>query len=345
MGFEQEKNMSDLEYQPWVRNEANKNSKGGSELMMEGIVSRMDPELLSHFQLIASRVREIREDKIRIYHLHDLPEDPETNHLKNSSSRDRFHKQVYCGNWQYARYRGALGVPHDGSCVVLETAIDPIVCPDPKPTDEVRLVYTSTPQRGLEVLIPVFKELCNKHDNIVLDVFSSFNIYGWAESDKPFEKLFDECRNHPKINYHGAQPNEVVREALKRAHILAYPSIWEECNSRSVIEAMSAGLLCVHPNYGGLPDTAGGLNFMYQWDSNKNTHANKFYQVLDNAIGIVNTENIQNYLRMVKMYADSRYNWTKVASQWEDMLKGLKLQYPTAESRKVPGLMFHYKTS
>jgi hypothetical protein len=112
-----------------------------------------------------------------------------------------------------------------------------------------------------------------------------------------------------------------------------------------VIEAMSAGLLCVHPNYGGLPDTAGGLNFMYQWDSNKNTHANKFYQVLDNAIGIVNTENIQNYLRMVKMYADSRYNWTKVASQWEDMLKGLKLQYPTAESRKVPGLMFHYKTS
>ena len=126
MGFEQEKNMSDLEYQPWVRNEANKNSKGGSELMMEGIVSRMDPELLSHFQLIASRVREIREDKIRIYHLHDLPEDPETNHLKNSSSRDRFHKQVYCGNWQYARYRGALGVPHDGSCVVLETAIDPL---------------------------------------------------------------------------------------------------------------------------------------------------------------------------------------------------------------------------
>ena len=151
------------------------------------------------------------------------------------------------------------------------------------------------------------------------------------------------CRNHPKINYHGNQPNEVVREALAKAHIHAYPSIWMECNSRSVIEAMSAGLLCVHPNFAGLPDTAGGLNFMYQWDEDKTAHANRFFHSLDNAITTVNQDELQNYLKLVKIYADSRYNWSKVASQWGDLLQELKHRYPTAESRKLPGIMFNYK--
>lgn len=323
-------------------NEISANSKGGTELMRMGLEERLPPELLEDFQIICSRVRKIEEDKIRIYWLHDLPEDPETNHLKDVASRDRFHKMVFCGNWQFNRYKDYLGVPHDDSGIVLETAIDPIKF-EPKSKDEVRLIYTSTPQRGLELLVPVFVELCKKHDNIVLDVFSSFNIYGWDHMDKQYDKLFDVCRNHPKINYHGAQPNEVVREALKKAHILAYPSIWLECNSRSVIEAMSAGLLCVHPNLAGLPDTAGGMNFMYQWDHDNNKHINKFYGSLDNAISVVNDDEVQNYLRLVKMYADSRYNWSKVTQQWQDLLIALKAKYPTAESRKIPSEMFIFR--
>ena len=324
-------------------NEISANSKGGTELMRMGLEERLDPKLLEDFQIICSRVRKIEEDKIRVYWLHDLPEDPETSHLQDESSRNRFHKLVFCGNWQYQRYRDYLGVPHDDSGIVLETAITPIALNEPKPTNEIRMVYTSTPQRGLDILVPVFEELCKKYDNIVLDVFSSFNIYGWSESDKPFEKLFERCRNHPKINYHGAQPNEVVRETLAKAHILAYPSTWMECNSRSVIEAMSAGMLCVHPNYAGLPDTAGGLNFMYQWHPDKNMHARVFYQSLEHAINTVQTEDLQTYLRFVKMYADSRYNWNKVASQWTDLLEGLHEQYPVPGSRKPAGPVFHYK--
>ena len=64
--------MSDKEYQPWTRNESNKNSKGGTEMTMEGIVSHVDPELLFDFQLIAARVRELHNDKIRIYHFYFL---------------------------------------------------------------------------------------------------------------------------------------------------------------------------------------------------------------------------------------------------------------------------------
>jgi glycosyltransferase involved in cell wall biosynthesis len=314
------------DYEPWSRNELNKNSQGGTEVMVEGMLSRVDPQLLQDFQIIPSRVRDLRNDKLRVYWLHDLPWDPETNHLKNETSRSRFHKIVYCGHWQMTQYQNVLGVPHDQKTCVIETAIEPFKFMS-KSKDEIRLIYTSTPQRGLELLIPVFEELAKHHDNIVLDVFSSYKIYGWEDADKQFESLYERCRQHPKINYHGFAPNSVVREHVQKAHIHAYPSIWLECNSKSLIEAMSAGALCVHPNYGGLADTSGQLTAMYNWDSNPNIHANIFYQHLNHAIKIVNEESTQNYLQFVKQYADNRFNWNKIAAQWTAMLQGLSEEY------------------
>ena len=325
------------------RNELNKNSKGGTERMMEGLYSRIDPELMSKFQIIPSRVRELQNDKIRIYWLHDLPGDPETNHLKDQSSRDRFHKIVYCGNWQMTQYQGQLNIPHDQQTCVLETATTPLPW-QAKSKKEVRLVYTSTPQRGLEILIPVFEELCKTHDNIVLDVFSSFKIYGWDDYDKQFEPLYERCRQHPKINYHGFAPNDVVRETVQKAHILAYPSIWLECNSASIIEAMSAGVMCVHPNYGGLVDTAGGLTTMYNWDKDVNVHANIFYSVMDHAINSVNEEQVQNYLKFVKEYADTRYSWNKVAAQWTGLLTQLADTYKDKDL-SVPSQILRFTTT
>lgn len=327
-------------------NEISAKSFGGTEMMKRGLAERLPKELTDDFQIICSRVREIEQDKIRVYWLHDLPEDPETNHLKDESSRVRFHKHVFCGQWQYYRYQHMLGMPYDDNSVVIETAIDPFPVVE-KSKDEIRLVYTSTPQRGLALLVPVFEKLAEKYDNIILDVFSSFQIYGWGHADKQFEPLFERCRNHPRINYHAFAPNDVVREAVSKAHIHAYPSIWTECNSRSVIEAMSAGTLCVHPNFGGLIDTSGGMNFMYQGHSDPNAHANIFYHSLENAINVVHQNEVQDYLRFVKSYADNRYNWGRITQQWADLLTHLKNEYPTVESRKIPDLgpKFIYDTT
>ena len=325
-------------------NEISAKSQGGTEMMKRGLAQRLPEGLADDFQVICSRVRELDNSKIRVYWLHDLPHDPETRHLKDESSRDRFHKLVFCGNWQYQQYQNFLGVPYDDKSVVIETAIDPIQYV-PKDKDTVRLVYSSTPQRGLELLVPVFEKLAEKHKHIHLDVFSSFAIYGWADADKQYEPLYERIRNHPQMTYHGFATNETVRETLQKAHIHAYPSIWLECNSRSVIEAMSAGLMCVHPNFGGLADTTGGMTFMYQGDVDKNIHATKFYHALDHAIEVVNNEDMQNYLQFVKMYADSRFNWSKIAAQWQDVMMSLKARYPNEEARNVPAQMFSYKVT
>lgn len=325
-------------------NEISIKSQGGTESVKRGLAARLDPELIKDFQIICSRVRNIENDKIRVYWLHDLPEDPETSHLKNPESLARFHKLVFCGNWQYSRYQHVLGVPYSRQCTVIDTPIEPAQNVQ-KTFDKIRLIYTSTPQRGLQILVPVFEALARKYSNIHLDVFSSFKIYGWDSADAQFEPLYEKIRQHPQMTYHGFASNESVREHLLKAHIHAYPSIWLECNSRSVIEAMSAGLLCVHPNFGGLVDTAGGLNLMYQGDTDINTHAKAFYQTLDHAISVVEREDTQNYLKLVKIYADNRYTWDRIVPMWTDTLNELKETYNNVESRKPNVSYFVYKPS
>lgn len=326
---------------PFEENEISEKSQGGTEAVKRELAKRLPEGLTDDFQIICSRVRKIEEDKIRVYWLHDLPEDPETNHLKDVNSRNRFHKLSFIGNWQYNRYQLVCGMPYEQKACVIETPIDPLPTVQ-KTFDKIRLVYTSTPQRGLGILVPVFEKLAEKYPNIHLDVFSSFKIYGWDEADKQFEPLYERIRNHPQMTYHGFVPNETVRKHLETSHILAYPSTWLECNSRSVVEAMSGGLLCVHPNFGGLSDTAGGMNFMYQGDDDPKTHANIFYHVLNHAISVVDKEQTQNYLKLVKMYADTRFNWTRIVNTWTDMLLELKDRYKTVESRKPPSDLFVY---
>ena len=87
-------------------NETDRNAMGGTEIMKFGLHDRLDKELLNNFQIICSRVRNIDPNKKTIYWLHDLPGDPESEHLKNEGWK-KFDKLVFVSNWQlegYAKY-------------------------------------------------------------------------------------------------------------------------------------------------------------------------------------------------------------------------------------------------
>ena len=189
-------------------------SQGGTERMFERLKKELDPKLLDKFQIICSRVREL-EDKDRVLWLHDLWNDPENNHLREEESRKKFKKLVFVSNHQMHTFCMGLGVPYD-NCHVMRNAIDPVplkLINKPDPKKEIRLIYHTTPHRGLELLVPVFEFLCKEHKNIHLDVFSSFEIYGWKHRDKQYEQVFETCQKHPNITYHGFQPHDKVVEA------------------------------------------------------------------------------------------------------------------------------------
>ena len=316
-------------------NEVSANANGGTELAKRQLAQKLPADLLENFQIVCSRVRELDESKIRIYWVHDLPGDPECSKLADENFRNKFHKIVYVSNWQYNQFRTILNIPYGENDIVIENGITPIQ-PERDNEDRINLIYASTPHRGLNILVPVVEMLAEHHPEINLHVFSSFKIYGWKEMDDKFEDLFERCRQHPNITYHGFQPYDVVREQMSRSHILAYPSIWEETSCRVLIEAMSAGVVCVHPNYGALPDTSGGVNLMYQGDKDLQKHAAAFANALNSAIQQVKSNKIENYLMFLKNYADTRFNIDKISKQWEWVLRDLVNKYADSGSRKFP---------
>ena len=297
------------------------NAMGGTELMKYGLAQRLPAELLNEFQIFVSRVEEPLDDtKIRVYWMHDLPGDPAADHLKNGGWK-KFHRIVFCTNWQMQAFINAYGIPWS-HCVVMQNAIDPIATHE-KPNDKIRLGYWSTPHRGLNILIPVFEKLSEEYDNIELDVYSSFKLYGWEERDEQFRQLFDACENHPKINYYGALPNDQLRKGLENIHIMAYPSIWTETSCITLMEAMSAKILPVHSNLGALPETAANWSIMYQYHDDLSEHANIFYQVLKMAIDNYHGESIQSRLESMSSYANVFYNWNVRAAQWQAFLESI----------------------
>ena len=307
------------------RNEVNKDSKGGTELLQERLYGGDIPrELLEKVQIVFSRARDLDPDKKKIYYCHDLPEDPESSRLSDPMYRKKFDKFVFVSNWQMERYNEVRGVEYNKSTVI-KNSIVPIDTTKRTKSDKIRLIYHTTPHRGLQLLVPAFVELCKRHDDITLDVYSSFKIYGWEQRDAQYQELFDICRNHPNIKYHGTVSNDEIREALLSADIFAYPSIWKETSCLSLIEAMSAGLLCIHPNLAALSETSMGLTWMYQWNEDANAHAGGFMQVLHQGIEVMRNqrEAIEADLKLQKIQVDRVHGWNNKANEWKALLESI----------------------
>ena len=296
-----------------------RNANGGTEQMARALESRLNPALLDRFQIIASRVRDLDPTRVRIFWAHDLPGDRASEHLKQDGYQ-QYERLVFVSNWQMQAYISHYGIPWS-KCRVLQNAIVPLES-RAKPPARINFIYHTTPHRGLHLLIAVFKKLAEKHRNIHLDVYSSFKIYGWEQRDEPFKPLFKDISDDPNMTYHGAVPNAEVRAALQNAHVFAYPSTWPETSCIALIEAMSAGLLCIHPNYAALPETAANWTWMYQYSENQQEHANQFYSLLDAAIQAYRGDNgsLKNRLQGQSNYIRTFYNWELRYKQWESFL-------------------------
>lgn len=308
-----------------VRNEVSQNSFGGTELIALRMIDTIDHELLNKVNIIHSRVRKLPDNgKPNILVLHDLPLDPESQFLKLKENLNLFSKIVCVSNWQLQMYHSYLNLPYSKS-IVINNGIFPIESDIAKfnNIEKIKLIYHTTPHRGLEILIPCFVKLAEIHKDITLDVYSSFEIYGWKQRDSIYQTLFDIAKTHPQINYHGTVSNEVVREALKDTHIFAYPSIWLETSCLCLIEAMSASNIILSSNIGALPETSMGFTELYQFNENKEQHVNIFYNKLNNIINDVRNKkyNLEN-IKIQKQRTDYNYNWVKkLVPQWEQLIK------------------------
>jgi glycosyltransferase involved in cell wall biosynthesis len=302
------------------------NAASGTELMMRGLEKRLDLSFSNHFSIGRAIMLFPKDNKTKIYWTHNLPGQMNISEVSESaalhvSNRWKFvDKIVYVSEWQKQFYQRhyQFNEADQSRFKVLRNAITPIP-QHTKPTDKIRLIYMSVPERGLFLLLNAFDKIAPKYPNVELEVFSSYKIYGIPGRDHDFRNLFARMQSNPQIKYNGTVSNQEIHNALQRAHIFAYPSTFMETSCIALVEAMSAGCLCVHSNIAALPETAKGFTNMYDYSNNRAMHEVMFEKKLEEAILQVQSGNT-GHLNKQKEYTDANYSWDTRIQEWNDYL-------------------------
>ena len=279
--------------------------KGGSEILLEGLSARVD---LSQVNIILSRCdpRLLHPSKPNILWQHLNTNEAAVQGLRDVSFVNKLYKIVFVSNWQREKFIREFGLPPQ-KCITIHNAIEPIAV-HTKPS-KIRLIYTSTPWRGLDKLIEAYKVLDR---DVELVVYSGTSIYGKAFADQTegqFDHLYAELKALDVTHIEYA-PNDEVRKVLTQAHILAYPNTWEETSCLSAIEALAAGCKVVTTRNGALPETCGAWADYADLD--------KFVDALRYAI-----DHYQDNPEQVNFY-NTRYSWDTRIHAWRSLLDEIK---------------------
>ena len=298
--------------------------QGGTELQHANLIKRLGKDDLQGINLFNNGLVEefLKSGQVNIFWNHISYDQHNILGYLNKELVDKVQYFVYVSNWQYEKYRYHFQIPENRSLVIKNAT--PSVELQPKPK-KIRLIYTSTPWRGLDVLLDAFSIL--GRDDVELDVYSSTIIYGTQfhdENEKHFKALFQRTKSTKNVKYHGYASNEEIREALLRAHVFAYPCTFEETSCISAIEAGMAGLNLVTTNLGALYETVNTWGRLVNYDSNKINLAKKFAFALNRAIDEFWEKETQIRLQEQHVYYKKFYSWDSRISEWRNFLSQLK---------------------
>lgn len=179
--------------------------------------------------------------------------------LRNPDCARQWTRIVCVSDWQRRTAHEHLGVPLD-QMEVLRNAIAPAYEGLFQNEDELfqaksvslRLAYTSTPFRGLDVLVNCFPDIRQRHPSCRLSVYSSMLVYGDSKSNDMFRPLYAMCRLTDGSDYQGSIAQPDLAKEMRGVSILAYPCTFAETSCIAAMEAMAAGALVVTVDLGAL---------------------------------------------------------------------------------------------
>ncbi|MEC4806474.1 MAG: glycosyltransferase [Jaaginema sp. PMC 1079.18] len=211
----------------------------------------------------------LNDDIPLIYWTQNSHSTPSEAALDDASLRASYDAFVFVSEWQCDRFQQRFGIEPKRS-VVMRNAIAPVFLDllplgdsisDYKSRPPV-LAYTSTPFRGLDLLLEVFPQIRAQVPGTTLKVFSSMKVYSdYSRSVEAenYQPLYDLCQNTDGIEYIGSIPQPQLARELQSATLLAYPNTFAETSCIAVMEAMASGCWVVTSDLGALAETTAGF--------------------------------------------------------------------------------------
>ncbi|MBD2461995.1 tetratricopeptide repeat protein [Oscillatoria sp. FACHB-1407] len=187
------------------------------------------------------------------------------------SLHQREQQQAYDGfamvsEWQRNQFHQHFGLPLN-KMRVLRNAIAPtfqsLFSSEPSilaaKTQAPILAYTSTPFRGLELLLELFPRIRDAVPGTTLKVFSSMRVYQQDAAEDEFKELYDRCYALQGVDYVGSLSQSELAQALRSVTVWTYPNIFFETSCIAAMEAIASGCRVITSAIGALPETTAGF--------------------------------------------------------------------------------------
>ena len=238
---------------------------------------------------------------------------------------------VFVSRWQQQCYAENLQTGNLRS-MVLRNAVGPAFAAlaEAGPADKAWppvLVYTSTPFRGLDVLLDGFEHIRAAIPDVRLQVFSSMRVYqvGAADDEAKYGRLYERCRSAPGVEYVGSQPQAQLAESLRAATMLAYPSTFAETSCIALAEAMAAGCYAVTTDLGALSETAAGWATLVDYRPGDPTLAERFAEAVVHELIEIRARPAEaaEHRARQQAYMAAECTWPHRAAEWSKWLAEL----------------------
>lgn len=260
------------------------------------------------------------------------PDQPAMEALRDPAERDLYDGIVFVSEWQRDRYHQYFNIDRDRS-MVLRNAISPFFSElfadrDPILSHKFQppvLAYTSSPYRGLDILLEVFPEIRKAVPGIKLKVFSSMKVYQVSESEDEsnYGSLYDRCRQTEGVEYIGSLPQQQLASELRSVMLFAYPNHYAETSCIAMLEAMASGCRIISSNLGALPETAAGFASLIPIDDNSKPNKDYFIHETIRVLKECYTADTEAFLKQQVSYINRHYSWSVRAKEWVEWLNSI----------------------
>lgn len=177
--------------------------------------------------------------------------------------------------------------------------------------DPNRVVYSSCPSRGLEVLLDAWPQIKAECPDAYLDIY-----YDWSQLEREVPPEFAKIKakyqavQHLNVKHHGGVGHQTLHEALTKANVWAYAhfrNVLAETSCISAMKATAAGAHVITARNGALPETVPTATFVEEQDYAK--------AVIE---AIKNPMSVEERTRLSDLTIE-RFDWVKVAAEFSSL--------------------------
>src|SRR3990167_7287110 len=185
-----------------------------------------------------------------------------------------------------------------------------------------RVIYTSSPDRGLEHLVNMWPDVVKEVPEAQLHVFYGFQLFDKFYHDNPGAMQWRAELSKKMVEYgivdHGRIPQPELVKEYEESSVWAYPTHFGEINCISAIKAQAYGCEPVVVNYAALRETVQYGRKIEGDIYDKETQDEFKKQLIDALKNPMSEEKRQEMMK----WANEKYAWEKIAKEWGVVFNG-----------------------